>query len=254
MKANKIIMYMLLVGILIFPSIAKAQAVNWSSITYEAEVVLGSGINDVQISSTAPVSASASELADFGTYFTGASGAAIVTDNSFDIYAFAGDRDEGIYPETSVAAGLWGVFNSGNNSDFVIDYSYVYDIALLSTGLSGPANQSIYADNAGTLSIVVNDLTDSVQLSSISLLTDGLSGADTLAISTASNHDIEVQIVATSYIFAMHPGTAYRNSEADYLVNYSVSVAPEPVSTTLFILGGVFLVGRGYMRKKQINV
>ena len=224
------------------------QAINWNSITYEAEVdVSRSGLlsswshdSEVSISQTPTVSASASYEE---SYYVGMHADALASDSALslsqDISVYSGD---GWLYTASVAAGMWGDYTAVTNQ-LNMDYAFSYDM------YSGPFRSS---ENNSTFSLTVTDITESILLYSrnYELLVDH-SSADSIQLDTMVGNDIRVQIVASSYGSNWHNGASLTVNGGSFDASYSLSVAPEPVSTTLFILGGVFLAGRGYMRQRQ---
>lgn len=251
MKTSNIIQSMLLISVLLLPAIAGAQ--QWSSMTYEAEVQVGNNLPDVQISPTAPVSATQGHpLGDYAT--------AYVSDSAFDMYNSTGHPD--LIALTS-AGGWWGEFTA-TTTEFNIEYAYSY-ILNDPVNSTGEYYRAYIHSGSIALDIVITDLTTSTNLlannsqilsdrSDVPTLDYTISGGDQLSVNTVVGNLIGVSMISTVTSLNDGWGSNLNGGTTDFAMNYSTSVAPEPVSTTLFILGGAFLAGRGYMRKKQSNV
>ena len=103
--------------------------------------------------------------------------------------------------------------------------------------------------------ITVYDATDSVSLYDYTLILPDAYGAtpasysDLLNINVQSGHVINVNfgIMGKSYA-EYYPFSPYDSTTIN--LTYSMAVAPEPISSILFVTGGTLLAGRRFIRRK----
>ncbi|MBL7049349.1 MAG: hypothetical protein ISR96_07540 [Nitrospira sp.] len=254
MKTSKIILSMMLISVLLVPAMVGAQAVNWSALTYEAESIIdGYPYNDSNYTNDVSIGSSGTQSSILQhSYETAISE---VTSTYFDIYTKATPYSH--MSMVTAVGGWWGEYTA-QNTEFVLDYAYSY---IANAPDTTEYYRSLYNMGGMSLDITVTDMTTSeVLLNRNHLMPEGAvtdynpqetgSGGEILRINTTPGNVISVSMVATNHL-ETYDGVSFWGGENDLLVTYNASVAPEPVSTTLFILGGVLMAGRGYMRQRQ---
>jgi len=93
--------------------------------------------------------------------------------------------------------------------------------------------------------ITIDDLTASTTLFSQNITTDS---TNIFAIDTPVGHSIRVYYGMSIGVLDSYPGLASNNLTQS--LTYSTAVAPEPVSSILFVTGGALLAGRRFLRRK----
>jgi hypothetical protein len=91
--------------------------------------------------------------------------------------------------------------------------------------------------------LTVTDLTSATNLytGTLSLSNSPLS----VLVQTTPGHDISVSFGVENY-----KHWSFSTAPQNATVSYSLAVVPEPVSTTLFLTGGILLAGRRYIKRK----
>lgn len=263
----KLLLTTILTVLFLLPVLGQAQSISW---TYEDYAVTSNAawwddfnnIGDNQWVSDAagPLSGTITATASTNNpFFTqSASAYSEYTQTGVDSYYVnvnTFSQDAFWFPELTSDA--WAQSDARFEGNFIaqqpvfrFDYSYSYSIFAEGTGSSSSAS------NNALFSIGVYDgenilYTDGIVWAEVlatgaQTVSDSDSGSGTIMVNVPIGHDIFVQIHTSENAFAEY-GTAGTNSLS---VNYSMTVAPEPVSSTLFIIGGATLIGRRYIRRK----
>ena len=221
--------------LLTLPILASADAVSWSTETYSAYAYsqYNSGQNQQEVfGPPLPISAYASS--NFGIDASSSS----ITSTGMNIWSHAEPTSVMWSANSNAVAEFSGTFTAVAPV-FQFAYAYAYD-AYGGTSAQYSGNDKFW--------ISVYDSTDSISLYNytINFTSDG-SASDVLNIYTSSGHNIDVDfgIQANSYLID--------NKQVDGAsinLTYGTAVAPEPISSILFITGGSLLAGRRFLRKK----
>lgn len=150
-----------------------------------------------------------------------------VTSSNFNVYASAKDWCC-IYGFANAISSFTGTFTA---SQPTFEFSY----GLTSSGGS-------YTSYTGWLTL--NDLTDSTTLTNLSLT----EGSDTVSVALPDMHDIEVKFGINAS--SGPPITYHSAATRQATLTFNTAVAPEPISTVLFVTGGTVLAGRRFLRRK----
>jgi hypothetical protein len=96
--------------------------------------------------------------------------------------------------------------------------------------------------------LTVDDVTTGTVLyDNSSLALDG--SVNYIGVSAIAGHEISVDFGAYSKSYVA-PGSAIGPNYEKVSLNYSTAVAPEPISSILFLTGGTLLAGRRFIRRK----
>ncbi len=206
-----------------FTIMADADTVSWTSEQYTATA--RAFASDVQYGPPLPVSASY-----VWSSFASNHSESLITNTYMDVSAQSSSLE---YYLWGTAEFLGSYISSANTPLF----QFTYD------GYFSSVNPGYASEHYAWLT--VTDLTSSTVLyNDASLSLD--SSTHTIEISTIAGHEIEVYFGAKA-LAAREFSTQTENVR----LNYSTAVAPEPISSILFVTGGTLLAGRRYMKRKK---
>lgn len=226
MKLRGLLLTGVFVFLLVCPLIAATDPIAWTTESYRAySIASGYSTNvggivsdsDEQFGPPLPI----------GTY-------AYVSDISgLDVYSWSDIYQSG----SSYVMQLRGTGNGNTREDasFLGTYTATLPYFQFTYDLSG--NKLWFGSS--TLSVYdVSNLSSPITLFNQSLST----GTNTFAIGTSLGSNIKVEIISSTWA---------QNTASSRSLSYSMStVAPEPVSSILFITGGALLVGRRFIGRK----
>ncbi|MBI4688419.1 MAG: hypothetical protein HY756_11720 [Nitrospirae bacterium] len=191
-----------------------------------------------------------------------AGGSGEITGDTMSVLAWVENTDPK-YPKKSGGwanswAGFYGTFHATEPSIFMFSYDLDYFIEL-----AGFRNQSAANDlSLGWLNVI--DLTNNKTFLHNSRWFDKqekITGrgsyffeaghlSDTISVPITAGHDIGVSFGIKQIALVRDKGEAVSNLS----LSYNTAVAPEPVSSILFLTGGALLAGRQYIRKRQRKI
>ncbi|MEW6600242.1 MAG: hypothetical protein AB1499_04675 [Nitrospirota bacterium] len=131
---------------------------------------------------------------------------------------------------------IWG--NADGYGEFIGSYWAGLDYFNLSYLSSG---------NGGSLLVSLYDTTDKAYLLN-NTLNLKLNTTDNIEVYTPVGHNIQVKF---KYSAGVSHGNDFSGSLSYNMMASSPPVAPEPISSILFIIGGTLLAGRRYLRRKK---
>ncbi|GBD95441.1 MAG TPA: hypothetical protein ENG83_09130 [Nitrospirae bacterium] len=220
MRSKRIFLTTILaVAFLFLPVIAGADTVPWLSEQYTA-IARGESSTDTQYGPPLPVSAS--EAYNSSGYINEIT--STITSSDMNINGYLD-----YWSEVGASAEFSGTYTAtSTNPLFIFTYSLT----------------SVSSDAAVSYWLYVNDLTDGTSLynSGLSLSNDPIS----IIVSTTPGNEISVDFGVSADV-ASHIGAA----SFDTTLAYSTAVAPEPISSILFIAGGTLLAGRRYFKRNR---
>lgn len=225
MESKKLILLTMVLAFLLYvPVLANADAISWTTEQYTA-----TANTNVNYGSSPPISSS--YILHLGPNKNESD--STITSTSMDVFAKSSD------PEFWV----WGIAEFSGTYTAPVEtpfFSFTYDGYYTTTG------SVVLSEHYAWLT--VTDLSTNTVLYSDSSLSLDNSVYNVLVPTTAGNQ-IEVDFGAK--VFASR--WLYPQTE-NVILNYStaVAVAPEPISSILFLTGGATLIGRKYIRRKKI--
>jgi hypothetical protein len=275
---SKILTYVILAVItaILTAGLANASPVPWDSefyaiqqfgVTWDDDIYLiprsdsnGSTATD---QSSLPISSIAeAEFPDFCTPGNNcdqwAGGFSEITTSTMSVAAWTNNISPQVPLRSGARASAWSSFTgefTATQPVFQLDYDFTWDMTVETYD---PVSIS-YDEVFGW--IVVKDLTDGNNILDTEfffrdVVAFGTGGADsesgslsdTFLVNIPVGHAIEVKYgIQQGAIDILGAGMA--SSEFD--ATFSTSVVPEPISSTLFIIGGTFLAGRRYLKKRK---
>jgi hypothetical protein len=215
-----------MVFLLLLPVMANAESVPWTTEVYTAGVS-SMGVNrDIQYGPPLPISASFSYSPTGGIENTGSS---TISSTYMDVDAFSFNADYRV----SAEAKLLGTYIAPAADPF---FQFTYD------GYYTSVDPGYISEHYAWLTIT--DLSTSTVLYDNSSLTLD-NNTYTIEVPTIAGNEIEVNFGAKVYASRF----IYSQTE-NVRLNYSTAVAPEPISSILFVTGGTLLAGRRFLRRK----
>jgi hypothetical protein len=275
---SKILTYVILAVITAIFTVGHANAapVTWDSefyaiqqfgVTWDDDIYLiprsdsnGASATD---QSSLPISSTAeAEFPDFCTPGNNcdqwAGGFSEITTSTMSVAAWTNNISPQVPLQSGARASAWSSFTgefTATQPVFQLDYDFTWDMTVETNDPLSISYDEVFSW------IVVTDLTDGNNILDAEFFyrdvfafgtggADSESGSlsDTLLVNIPVGHAIEVKYgIQQGAIDILGAGTA--SSEFD--ANFSASVVPEPISSTLFIVGGTFLVGRRFIRRRK---
>ncbi len=228
-KTNKKLLTgtIVMVALLCLPILASADTVPWSTDQYMANAHYGSTTTGTPVFG-APLPITDYYQSQISWHNRSYSS---VTDSSMYVSANSGYADYHVWAEASfsgtyTASSVYPLFQ------FMYDGTFTYQ---------NPGDKSDYY-----AWLTVTDLTTSTLLyDNQSLTLDG--NQYTVGFETIEGHDISVDFGAMASASRFIEDGAVTN----VTLNYSVAVAPEPISSILFVTGGTLLAGRRFIKRKK---
>ena len=221
------------VMLLFIPISAFADAVPWSSTLYTAEAGRITTYN-IQSGPVPPVTATWYWQPGF---YSSSYANSSITSNSMYVQSTSNNPDL----EVRAIAIFSGTYLS-NAAPFQFTYDGSYTSMDTSTCSDCYKLQEHYAW------LIITDLTanNNVLYYNNSLTLD--SSTNIVEIPTIGGHEIKIDFGAKAFTeIELNPNW----STDTVTLNYSMAVAPEPISSVLYISGGALLAGRRYLRKKK---
>ncbi len=148
--------------------------------------------------------------------------------------------------------------------DYIFNFLYSYEYEITARSGSNDANAlnqtrayfQVY-DNTDKLFLfddwIINDIVTSVGIDANS---SSGTDADTLSMFIPVGHEIHVSLW-TDYFAESNgyscAGNDRCNNQAHLSFNYDIVLTPEPISSILFLTGGMTLAGRYYWKKRKVK-
>ena len=162
---------------------------------------------------------------------------------SYGTISFIGNikTNTGFDPEF-VAAGAYGkVFNICLDCDLYPEYEMYYERAMLSFDFDVNSVSFIYGGNMGIFDIEARDISG--------VVVDSFYQSDTYEGQPAGPITLSGTGIRSLYWKDL-PYNTYAAID-NVTIEATPSVAPEPISSVLFLTGGATLIGRKYLRKRK---
>ena len=232
----------IIIAITSVPVIAGAQSVTWNSEQYRAYSLMenfteSEYAEDEKFGPPLPLSAGAYDSSGFADSSAGISDSAITV---------------GTYNASGKTINVYGIGEfSGTFTASQPTFNFTYDYLYTCGGMAG----GLDCDNSDqAFWLTVDDLTAGANLYSNTLMFAGgflydESGSDNIYVNTLIGN--EVQVTFGSELASYTPENNYKSYGKTMEMTYSMSVAPEPISSILFVTGGTLLAGRRFMKRKN---
>lgn len=223
MKRIKKLSFIVIIGItlLCVPFIGAAKAIPWSTEQYTA-----TANSNVQYGPPLPISVSFS-----GSGFLSQNTSdSTITSTYMDVSAHSHNLDYTV----GGTAEFMGTYIA---SSFAPLFQFTYD------GYFTSVVPGFISEHYAWLT-VTDQTASTVLYENNSLTLDN--ALHTINVATLSGHEISVNFGAQ-----VTASRDFSDQFEDVRLNYSMAVAPEPISSILFVTGGTLLAGRRYLRRKK---
>lgn len=215
-----------MVALLCLPILASADTVPWTTEQYMANAHYGSTTGTPVFGAPLPITDSYESQISWQNYSYSS-----VTDSRMVVNANSAYIDYHVWAEASFS----GTYTASSAYPL---FQFLYGGTLVN---ENPGHrEEHYAW------LTVTDLTTSTLLyDNQSLTLDG--NQSTIRLETIDGHDISVNFGAkASAMKFLGPDT-----RATVTLDYNMAVAPEPISSILFVTGGTLLAGRRFLKRKK---
>ncbi len=208
------------------PIISLAETIPWNTQEYRAYAYAKYGTTEwVEELYGPPLPIEASVLSCCGSISWSSARSRIESS-----YMYVAVEDVGGWPAYATASFLGTYTSTSSNPLFNFSYSIV------TTSGATPPNQDYWLN--------VNDLTDNANLYYNNALSTN-AGTITIDVPTTPGHEISVNFLISN------EGVAYPSQIGSAGMTYNMAVAPEPISSILFVTGGAVLAGRLYRKRRR---